>query len=498
MDDGRKIHFGLVFVLLLVTTAVYVNSLRNPFVVDDRAIIFQNAPSSDNWTFAGILRHSLIGANPSSSGYFRPLTSLTFVLNFSLARDRPAGYRIVNIALHLLVVAAVFVFFSLLSCRWIAALSALLFSVHPAHVQAVSYISSRSELLYTALGLLCLICWHQGCQSRGWRRAVWLGGALFAFFTGLFAKETMVIVPLLAVVMDLSWSRSTWRRTLKENFGWYLGFVLLFCIYLSIRVGEGFPLTQEAGRQLDFFSRLRLAFKLFALNLGVVFYPLHLSLFRVVPLPGSIFEWHVILGLVLLVALLALVYLFWRLRREVSFGILWFLISILPVLNLTLLVAPMMEHWLYLPLIGLTMAVVGMARGLAEMTGRVRDFAVGICFIALLLSIRTVIRNHEWYDLVSVYSRDVELYPGNPRAWRWLGESLQRRGRFDEAARAYRNSLAINPNRSGTWEGLGYALLLAGKRDEALKAFSQALSMNPEDQLLLSIVRQLSKDLSGK
>ena len=224
MDDVKKFHFASVFILLLVTAGVYVNSLRNPFVVDDRAIIFQNASSLDNRTFTGILRHGLLGANPSS-GYFRPLTSLTFVVNFSLARDNPAGYRIVNIVLHLFVVTVMFVFFSRLSHSWIAALSALLFSVHPVHVQAVSYISSRSELLYTSLGLLCLICWYQGSQSRGKRRAVCFSCALFVFFTGLFAKETMIVVPPLVVVMDLCWSRSTWRGTLKENFGWYLGFV---------------------------------------------------------------------------------------------------------------------------------------------------------------------------------------------------------------------------------------------------------------------------------
>lgn len=466
--------------VLLVTTAVYLNSLQNPFVRDDWVIISQNDFALRDLSFGYIFQHSLFGTQPPGDGYFRPLTLLTFALNSQFAQANPAGYRIVNISLHLLVVAIVFAFFSHLTQRWIGAFGALLFAVHPVNVQAVSYISSRSELLYTLIGLLCVLCWRQGGQTQGGRRRLYLSFALIAFFIGLFAKETMVVIPVLIVMMDIMWSRFSWRQ-IKENVGWYGGFVLLFWLYLWVRLGSGAPLTLEGARELDFISRVAFALKLLALNLGVVFYPVHLSLFRVVSLPDSPWEWQVILGLLLVFSLLIAAYFLWR-WREIPFGLLWFLIAILPALNLTLLNYPMMEHWLYLPLIGLVLALVGSVRRLADRVGNAWLFAVGLCLVSLLLSIRTVERNREWRDLIRLFSQDVRMYPGNPLAWMWLGESLVRRGMFDDAIRVYEAGLTINPGGVGIRVFLGEALFLAGRKDEAGKVFSTAISISPKDR----------------
>jgi tetratricopeptide (TPR) repeat protein len=176
----------------------------------------------------------------------------------------------------------------------------------------------------------------------------------------------------------------------------------------------------------------------------------------------------------LLAVSVILVYAFWSIRREVSFGIVWYLISILPVLNLTLLNAPLMEHWLYLPLIGLTLAFVGLVRTLAERVGEVRGAAVGLILLALLLSARTATRNAEWNNHVRLFSRDVSYYPGNYLAWFWLADALQQRGMLHDAIRALQAGLAIDPYRRRAWIALGESLSLTGRNDEAEEAFSRA------------------------
>ena len=74
------------------------------------------------------------------------------------------------------------------------------------------------------------------------------------------------------------------------------------------------------------------------------------------------------------------------------------------------------------------------------------------------------------------------MYPGNHLAWMWLGDSLVRRGMFDDAIRVYEAGLKINPGSVGIRVFLGEALFLAGRRDEAGKAFSTAISISPEDR----------------
>ena len=479
-------HGLILAALLLATLLVYVNGLGNPFIPDDRYIIFKNFQYSQGWKVQDLFQRSLFSTPPSESSYFRPLTLLTFGLNHLLAGEDPKGYRAVNLLLHLLVIFLITVLLSPLTGRWKALFSAALFAVHPVNVQAVSYISSRSDPLYTVFALLCLLSWRNGNEASGKRRTLYLGCALGAFFLGLFAKENIVVVPLLAVTMGLYWNREgTMAKELRRNLGWYLGFLLLFCVYLLLRLGAGFPLSMEGEMTIDFGERPLLALKLFSLYFALAFYPAHLFLFRTILVPQTFFDWQVILGALLLGALAILIYLFWSIRREVSFGILWFLISILPVLNLTILNAPMMEHWLYFPLIGLSLAFVGGVRTLAERAGEIRGAALGLALITLLLSARTIARNAEWKNLVSLFAQNVASYPKHPKAWLWLADSLVKQDRWHEAIRAYQASLAINPYQNTASVDLAEALTRVERSDEAEKVLLQAVWDRPRDPWLL-------------
>ena len=468
--------------ILLATTLAYANSLKNPFITDDQHIIFKNFQPWQSWTLGDLFTRSLFSTSPSESSYFRPLTLLTFALNYPLAGANPGGYRAVNIGIHLLVILLIYLLASQLAGGWVATFSALLYSLHPVHVQAVSYISSRSELLYTALALSSLLFWHKGNHAQGIKRALYLSSALSAFFFGLFAKENIVVVPAIVLAMDLVWNHSaSWRDRIKEDFGWYLGFILLFAIYVSIRLGAGFPLSMEGGREFALSLRVLYALKLFSLYLGVIFYPAHLSLFRVVPVPESFFEWQVILGAFLLAGMLIVAWILRQVHKEISFGLLWYLISVGLVLNLTLLNAPMMEHWIYFPLIGLTLASVSAVKNVAEKVGEERGAALGLIFLALLLSARTISRNAEWGNLSQLFYRDVFHYPGNWRAWSWLGDALKTEGRLNDAIRAYRNSLGLNSKQIPTWVALGEALSVAGRDDEAESVLSNAATVRPKE-----------------
>ena len=190
-------NHGLILAALLSVTALaYANGMRNPFVPDDRHIIFRNFQPWQGWTAGDLFQRSLFSTSPSESAYFRPLTLLTFALNHSLAGKKPEGYRAVNLALHLSVTALSFLLLSSLMGKWLAAFVALLFALHPVHVQAVTYISSRSDPLYTLLALLCLLFWHKGNEALRIRRTLYLCCALGAFFVGLFAKENIIVVPV--------------------------------------------------------------------------------------------------------------------------------------------------------------------------------------------------------------------------------------------------------------------------------------------------------------
>ena len=107
---STKYSFALA-AILLVTALVYLNGLNNPFITDDRKIVLQNF--WQGWTLQDMFDRSLFATAPSKAPYFRPLTLLTFGLNYTFAEDNPLGYRLVNVLIHLTVVFLTYFFFSL-------------------------------------------------------------------------------------------------------------------------------------------------------------------------------------------------------------------------------------------------------------------------------------------------------------------------------------------------------------------------------------------------
>lgn len=483
---------GILAILIALTTLAYANSLRNPFVIDDQHVIVRNFLLRQ-WTLWDIFSSHLFAPLGVETQYYRPLTLLTFALNYGISELNPFGYHIVNLGLHLLAVLLSYLLFVQFVSPSVAGLSAALFAVHPANVQAVSYISSRSDPLYVALILLFLLCWTKGGGVQGARR-VWLRAlSLALFLIGLFAKETAVVAPLLALAADSLWKReSTWRQKLKAERGWYLALGAVLALYLVVRLEiAGYALSMESsreawktGRELRLWGRSLLALELLGLYVTLTLYPVNLAFFRSIQVPQTPFEFPVLLGAGTLIALLTLVWVFALRRREIAHGVLWFLISLLPVLNLTSLNAPIMEHWLYLPLLGFSLAFVAGVYALGQRLGEVRGAAFGLALLIMLLSAKTISRNAQWGDPITLFTNDAQLYPNQEKNWFLLGYAYFERGMAAQAIQAYKTGLAVNPNNAYAWSGLAEALSLGGQDAEAEKSFLKAVSIMSESPWL--------------
>jgi len=224
---------------------------------------------------------------------------------------------------------------------------------------------------------------------------------------------------------------------------------------------EGSQGAWNPGSEMGAWQRMLLALELLGLYVGVATFPLNLSFFRSVTIPQGFFESGVLLGILALALLATLARLFWHHQRAVSYGVLWFLVSIMPVLNLTSLNLPIMEHWLYLPAIGFAFAIVACLHYFAQRLGEIRGAAFGCALLILLLSARTVSRNAEWGDPINLFLNDTRLYPKEEKNWFLLGYAYFERGMADQAVRAYEAGLAVNPNHAYAWSGLGEALSMA-------------------------------------
>ncbi|HSV74768.1 MAG TPA: hypothetical protein VLH79_13500 [Chthonomonadales bacterium] len=239
------------FVLTLaLAAAVYGPSLDGGLVWDDPALVSGEA-------IGGGKRLRDCFTEPFFGVYFRPLVSVSFFIDRRLFGENPAGYRLVNVALHVGATALIIGFaLAALRRRSAALVAGLLFAVQPAQVGAVAWIGGRTDALAVlwAAGWACMLASalrldRQGATGPGsaageWRIGALHVGALLCYTAMLFTKEQMAAaLPL----VPLAWHafRPPGRRSLSEAALATLPYAAVTAFFAAMAVFIARPPTME-------------------------------------------------------------------------------------------------------------------------------------------------------------------------------------------------------------------------------------------------------------
>ncbi len=237
--------------LVVITFLVWGSSLRNGFVWDDRILIQKNE--------ANISRISLSTAffsdfwstetEAGASNYYRPLVTLSYMIDYALFGAEPAGYHATNIIIHAIGVVGLWYLLLLLGLSsGGAALAAALWAIHPAVAESVAWISGRTDSLATVFMLLSVVAAVKGCQAKGAGQRWVLYFATF-FGAGLLCKESAIVTPLLTMVfLVLAGKRSRIDRSFLWGAvavcaGWFLLRWSVLARPVGTETGEGVSLT---------------------------------------------------------------------------------------------------------------------------------------------------------------------------------------------------------------------------------------------------------------
>ena len=208
----------------LSAVSVYVNSLGGKFVWDDRKLILDDRAIKSWRELPQIFSHDFFERNEDDLpyGYYRPLTTVSYLADYTLWGLRPFGYHLTNVGLHAL--CTILVALILLRLRWppmATAVAALLFAIHPIHTENVAWIAGRTDLLaffFCALTLLFALSAEPRCESQksaavgvGPPRRVALVLSLVCYGLALLAKEMSIVVVSWLAVIDLAVNRRPWR-----------------------------------------------------------------------------------------------------------------------------------------------------------------------------------------------------------------------------------------------------------------------------------------------
>ncbi len=486
--------WGRLLILEVVALGAYSNSFRGDLVADSASVILKDArvqaASAEN--VSRIFREGYWAVAPSS-GLYRPLTTLSYLVNYTLLGNGPrgAGYHWVNFSLHAVNILLVYALGILVfGNEGLALALAALWGLHPLLTESVTNIVGRADLL-AAFGVLAgLLCHARAAGLRGRRKLFWLAALAAAQAVGIFAKENAVVLPGVMLLWDLArWERATWRARLPG----YLAAALPLTVYFLLRARLHAPMviafTDNPLVSAGFWTARITAVKVIGSYIGLFLWPATLSAdysYNSVP----VFAWppaflEAAQAFLALAACLALVVVAVRARRTRTplflFG-LFFLLTLSPVSNLIVLVGAIKaERFLYLPSIGLAGCLVAAAAALARRLHWKHAAAVALTLSCLALGARTYARNFDWQDEFSLWSSAVQACPESARAHINLGYLLSPvPDRLAETIAQYETAVRIEPGLAEAHYDLATALLrMPGRLPEAVAEYQAALRIEP-------------------
>ena len=509
-----------VLTILLVGVLAYSNSFRAPFVFDDLESIPGNEVIRDLGNFL-----------PGGPGYdflFRRwIGYFTFALNYRFGGLDVTGYHLFNLAVHLCNASLVLLLVRLtFRTPFLAGsrigrhsgtaglLAALFFVAHPVQTQAVTYIFQRMASLCTLFYLLALALYvaarvdqesprqeggdRKGPVAGGWRPLLLLAASVTAAVLAMQTKEIAFTLPLAALLYEFCFFRGGWRRRSLV----LLPLLLTLAIIPLMVLAEGqvsADLTLLSTRTHIPRSHYVLTqLPVLATYLRLLVLPVGQNLDYDYPVYTTFFTPPVFLAFLLAAAIGALAGILFHATcgprvgsrstadpavRFISFGLIWFFLTLTVEAGVVPLADVIYEHRLYLPSVGLAAALATAVVLLSQRTtrllgGRLPLFAAAAVIVAL--TVATWQRNHIWQSEVRLWEDVTHKSPRKARPWYNLGTYLTDGGRPVEAIPALLRAVTLDPQYAAAWHNLGRAYLMTGRNGEALPALRTAVRLNPE------------------
>jgi protein O-mannosyl-transferase len=511
--DKNKILACVIF-LVMAVGLFYLPVLGNDFVnYDDRQTIVEN-PFIKSLDFASL--KWMFTTN--FQGYWVPLTWLSLALNVQMGGLNPDVFHLTNVFLHVLDTLLVF-----LVCLKVlglarkpgaqqsptlryedtkndikgkneqenignktipqvyeiptALITALLFGLHPIHVESVAWAWERKDVLYTLFYLSAILVYLDYVTGAG-RKQIKLFACLGLYLLSLAAKPMAVTLPLVFLVLDfwpLARLRGNIKRVLIEKIPFFV-LALLIALVTRVQMAQ----TQGINENLPFWLSASNAFHSMIFYLWKMAVPLNLSPFYPFPPVLDSLYYQKNLMAALLVALISLVCFYYRKKAPwLPAAWLYYFISLAPVLGFIQVGSySAADRYTYLPSLGIFLPL---SAGLVWLLSK-RSWLLGMFYVALtlLLGITTVKQIEVWRNSETLWQRVVEAYPGaNPNALTNLGALYLEKRQVDLALNLLKRAAVIPPPLAFTHDELGSALMFKNEVEEAVKEFRYALAIDP-------------------
>jgi tetratricopeptide (TPR) repeat protein len=430
------------------------------------------------------------GLLKETSGY-RPILMASFALNYAMGGLDVFGYHLLNFFLHSLCSFSIFfitLFFlrisdeerlNLRKNQLTALFAALVFAVHPAQTESVTYITGRSNLLSAFFFLISFWAYIQYGLSGKFHQ---LFISSFSYVCALLVKESAVTLLIILILFNFLFPLGrTWKRRLFSLFP----HLFLTTIYLMIRIHFLGSLEYYSQPICPLYENLLTQLRAWVHYVVTLAVPLNLNVDYDFAISHSVFEGEVILSFFILSSLAIAVWKISKVSRPVGFFALWFAINLLPTNSLIALEDVVTDRWLYLPSVGYAVIVALAAEWLFRTKIRIKSRASSLVFFFLcilvveLYGFATVLRNFTWTSYWTLWEDAAFKSPNKSRPHIALGLALFKAGHTDEAIAEFHRAIQLDQKAGIAYLNLGYIYHNQGKLEEAIQALQKAVIMTP-------------------
>jgi protein O-mannosyl-transferase len=433
---------------------VYINSLSGSFVYDDLVYVQRNPQIRSIGSVSFF--------SPFSSyapGLYRPMTNLSYAIDYSVFELNPFGYHVSNVLLHAVASGLVFVVLFLLVGNFFAAIaSGILFASHPIHTEAVSWVSGRSEILACIFVLLSFIYYLRG--NVRW-------SAMFYFF-GLLAKE--VAAPLIFILPLIG------RRKIKD----YVPYAISLFAYLALRVmalgGLSVPMEHIRTAGLSLVERMLMMITVIVHYMKLMIWPLRLRVeYDWVSFPAFI----TIVSIFIIAAIIYLLIKLYKENNKLYFlcGI-WFFLFLLPVSNIIPIGEFVAERFLYLPSVGICFLAGLLINDLFKNKTKTSV----LLMIVVIFSGLSIVRNSHWRSPEVLWENTLELSPNAPHALQNLAGIRLAQGKLDEAQDLISHAIRNWSDEPVLYFISGQVYEGKGNNEKAGKMYAKSIELSIEDK----------------
>ncbi|KQC06909.1 MAG: hypothetical protein APR62_00885 [Smithella sp. SDB] len=478
--------------LITLIFTVYWQVTNHDFIsLDDAAYVTDNDLVKGGLTAKGITE----AFTTTQACNWHPLTWISHMIDFGFFGLNPGMHHLVNLIFHTLNSLLLFcILQQLTGATWRSAAVAVLFAIHPLHVESVAWIAERKDVLSTFFWMLTIMGYIRYTRFKSFKTYFIM---LLCYILGLLSKPMLVTLPFALLLLDF-WPLNRWNIFLKETEIKFISgncvslkeqrarlinlFIEKIPLFLLAFISCGITLYAQRGAikslDLSLITRISNAVNSYVIYLIKTMWPFDLALFYpfyyINPLCA------ILCALILCLISLSVLAVIKRLPY-LTVGWFWYLGTLIPVIGIVQIGGQSMaDRYTYIPFIGIFIMIAWSFTDLIE-RWRLSRTTLWIPFavVLILLSARTHDQIGLWKDSETLCRHALKINYDNYVAHCDLALALKKKGDVDGAIMHYKEVLRLNPENCVANNNLGTLLSQTGQKDEGIQHLLTALKVNP-------------------